>query len=299
MAKTYLTVSLAVLSYGLYYPAIAFLLLYMSPLVLGAFRLFMASLIFLILIAATSSWQKITRRAWPHLLILAICGYFLNAVIYNFGIQFCDAITGALVFSLSPLLSAIFARLILKEDFSGWKVIGSLIALSGVFFVVGKGMGPRFSIGIAILFLGAAGYGFAMISAKYAVKELGALCTTGYATAMAAVIAVPLALVVPGEIFVAMPASNWLLLVATGFILVINIFWNRAIQVIGVVKTTVFNNISPVIAMLASAVFLNQEILLVQIGGALLILLGVSAVVLSREKEGVSPGTSRGIWRED
>ncbi len=228
--------------------------------------------------------KPVSRKILPHLLNLAVCGYFLNAVIYNFGIQYCDAVTGALVFSTSPLLSAIFARLILKEDFSRWKIIGSLLALAGVFFVVSKGGGLSFSFGLGILFLGATGYGFAMISTKILVKEMGSLCTTAYATGIAAVMAIPLALALPGPTFVPMPASHWLILIGTSFILMINFYWNRAIQIIGVVKTTVCNNASPVITMLVSAVFLDQMVLPVQIIGAGLILVGVSFVVLNKGK---------------
>ncbi len=55
MVKTYLTVAGAVLLYGLYYPAVSFLLGTMEPVVIGAFRLTLAASFFLILVVATSS----------------------------------------------------------------------------------------------------------------------------------------------------------------------------------------------------------------------------------------------------
>ncbi len=284
MVKTYSPLILVVLAYGVYYPVISFLLGTLSPLAIGAYRLLIASVLFALMLTFTSSWKRVPKQLFLHLLCLAVAGYYLNAVIYNFGLKFCDAVTGALVFSLSPLLSAVFARIILKEDFSGWKIAGSVIALTGVFLVVGRGTGVNFSLGLLILFIGAAGYGLAMISAKYLVEVLGFLAATAYATFIAAALASVTLLLSPSPVFTHLPLFETVLLLASSLILVSNLIWNRAIPIVGVVKTTVLNNISPVVTMVTSAVFLGDEILPIQIGGALLILAGVSSVVLAKGK---------------
>ncbi|KNF08323.1 permease of the drug/metabolite transporter (DMT) superfamily [Gottschalkia purinilytica] len=53
------------------------------------------------------------------------------------------------------------------------------------------------------------------------------------------------------------------------------VMWNKSISIIGVVKTSTYVYLSPVITMIASSLILKEKVTLIAISGMLLILLGV------------------------
>ncbi|WP_246311118.1 DMT family transporter [Paenibacillus xylanilyticus] len=84
---------------------------------------------------------RLTSQDIIYLIPLAFIGMLLHQVSFFTGLQTIDATTSSLILSLFPIFTALLARLFLKEPFTLRMVVGSLVALIGVFFVVSQGRG--------------------------------------------------------------------------------------------------------------------------------------------------------------
>ena len=82
--------------------------------------------------------------------------------------------------------------------------------------------------------------------------------------------------------------TSWLMLVASSLLAltVAYLIWTTAVQRIGSARTSVYSNLTPVVAMAIGAVLLGERVSRWQLAGATLILTGVAVARLR-------PGTAR------
>ena len=236
-------------------------------------------------------------QKWQHELLFALAGltgvslYFLME---NIALTYISASLVGVIVAAAPLFTALVAAVVLREKLSRWFFLGFVCAIAGVAMTSLAGVSelnldPR---GVLL------GVGAAFVWGVYSVivRKLGAM---GYRT-------VPLTCRIFGYglLFLLVPAllegfpaplSAWteplhvanllflgLLASATCFVT-----WNRAVFLLGPVKTSAYIYATPVITIISSALILHETMTPIMWLGTVLALAGL---VLSERREKPADG---------
>jgi drug/metabolite transporter (DMT)-like permease len=255
-----------------------------APMLLSALRLTATSLCLLSYAWATSKLGKLAKRDWWLLIPLAVFGTLLNQIAFFTGLQTVDATTAALILSLAPLSIAMLARIFLKEVFSLQMAVGSVIAIAGVFFVVGKSGGIHISVGILFMFAAMITFAISVIIMRKLTERIDAFSATLYSTVIGSGLVIPTALIKEPVHQVSPHLWAWLLLFASGIIMqgLCSVIWNMQLQRVGAGKAAIFLNLQPFVAMVVGYLLLGTAVTGTQIIGSLLIVGGVVLATLQR-----------------
>ena len=104
------------------------------PLSLGFFRLAFAAVIAAVFFIPRG-YLRIQRKDIPVFILIGLFGSSLNMAFFLFGLQHTTAMTAQAIFTATPVFTAIFAYLILKERIQLVQVIGVAIGLAGSLFI--------------------------------------------------------------------------------------------------------------------------------------------------------------------
>lgn len=222
-------------------------------------------------------------------LCMGLCGASLYFLAENCALEITHASNVALIVTTAPLLTIIFARLMLKsEPFSRLRVVGSLIALAGVFLVVFNGnfildLNP---LGDVLSLVAAVTWAFYSIFTKLISGKYPILLITRKVFFYGIVTILPYFLIHPlqwqPELFLRPAVFGNLLFLGVIASSLCFFLWNEAIKHLGAVKTNNYIYFMVIITMFTSWLVLHEQITVYAIGGAALILSGVYVAELKK-----------------
>ena len=162
----------AVALWGLAFPLIQIGLEDFSPIMLGFLRFVLASALMLVFIVLMYSFEQVAttvRKEWKPLLILGLLYVAIPNVAQNIGLQGGTSSIASVIQSSGPVMTLIFAVLLLKERMTSMKALGTVVAMTGTVLLVASGgislQDEDFTSNVFIL-ISAASYGLAWVSAK-------------------------------------------------------------------------------------------------------------------------------------
>ncbi len=162
----------AVALWGLAFPLIQQGLLDFSPIMLGFVRFVLASAVILLVIAIRYPVAEIIgtlRREWRMLLVFGFLYVTLPNVAQNLAMQNDVSSIASVIQSSGPMMTLLFAVLLLKESFTRMKGLGTAIAMSGTVLLIASGgisLQNEGFVANLLIFTSAASYGLAWVSAK-------------------------------------------------------------------------------------------------------------------------------------
>lgn len=221
---------------------------------------------FVALLIASRGWMRAKERKHEALFALAgLTGVTLYFLMENIALTYISASLVGIIVAAAPLFTALFAALLLHEKLGHWFFCGFVCAMAGIALVSMAGVSElHFSPLGALL-----GVGAALVWGVYSViiRYLG---SAGYAT-------VPLTcrvfgygllfLLIPAflEGFPAGPAA-WLepvhlanlLFLGLGASATCFVTWNRAVFLLGPVRTSAYIYATPIVTIVSSALILHE-----------------------------------------
>jgi drug/metabolite transporter (DMT)-like permease len=216
------------------------------------------------------------------LALMGICGGSLYFIAENTALKITLASNVALLLATLPILTAVASHILLKsEKLNRFLMQGSLIALFGVVLVVYNGhfvlqihpAGDLLTLAAALLWT------FYTILLKFMGGKYSTLLITRKIFFYGLLTLLPLFLVQPlmTDFSVLSRPAVWgnLLFLGLAASLFCYFMWNMAVAKLGAIRTTHYLYIVPPVAMITSAVVINETITLAAIAGAVLILTGV------------------------
>jgi drug/metabolite transporter (DMT)-like permease len=222
---------------------------------------------------------KVTRKQFVQLALLGFTGIFAYSFFFFTGLRHVKASHGALIVALNPVLVMLISALIGKEKISGIKILGLLISLGGTAIVIARGdimdLVTMFTWGDALMLGCPISWAFYTYFAKDALKFASPLQASTWAILTGMMFIV---FFVPFEPFpLEVDWQVWLAIVYLGICgSVLGFVWYyEGIKAIGPVKTSAFNNLIPIFAMLLSVVFLGETIHGYMIYGSAMVIGGV------------------------
>lgn len=245
----------------------------------NALRLLVASALFLAVIAV-KGWPTLTRKDWLQLLAIGFLGHFVYQLCFMGGLARTTASNSSLILGCSPVAVALASGLAGQEKVARVQWLGAAISVVGIYLVVGTGAHFSGSSHTGdLLTLGAVACWTAYtVGSRPLLEKFSPLVVTGLTMAVGTALYVPVALPELLRLDVArVPIWAWAS-VAFSAILALNVaylIWYTSVLRIGNVRTSVYSNVTPIIAMAVAAVFLGEHLTLSNVGGAAAILSGV------------------------
>lgn len=224
---------------------------------------------------------RMAKQQWGWVAAMGLCGFTLFQAGSNIAQTYTTATQAAIIQSIIPVLTAILAAVVLREQPSIRRVAGIALSLIGVFAVVlvaspsERARNPL--LGGAIM-LGAVGMWaiYTVLAKRLAGADV--LDVTAYSTAFGALFLLPLALIESdGPVLPAISARGWLSIVYLGVLssATANLLYNRALIHLDANQTATFINLVPIVGVAVAVLFLGEPLIGWQLAGAAVTLLGV------------------------
>jgi drug/metabolite transporter (DMT)-like permease len=266
--------------WGCNYPVSAYLLQGFSPVFLSTVRICFTSL-FLIIVALFSKGLKWpTSKEWKYLAGVGIFGTLINQTFYFTGLHHTTPANASLIIALAPIATILLERIIFKVKLTVKKALGAFISLLGVFSIIGVGNGTfGISFGDFNIFIAMICLSISILFIRGLSQTMPSFVVTIYATVLGGVLMIPAAgveHVVSGTV-ISHSIFMWILLAFAGIIAqgLAGFWWNGGVAKVGAGTASMFMNLQPFAAILASHFILGDHISLTQIIGGLLVLAGV------------------------
>lgn len=246
-------------------------------------RMLLAGLILLIVSLSIRKLQKIEKKDWPLIFLMALFEPFIYFIGESFGMKLTGSPTiSAVIIATIPLFTLISGQVFFKEQINRLNIIGIIATLPGIFLMVMKN--SSFSVdywyGILFLFLavfGAVGYSTCV---KKLTDRYNSFTISTYQFLIAAAYFLPLYLcfdmkkmplsqLLNADIIIPL-LSLALLCSCLAFVLYIN-----AIKGLGVTKAAVFSTLIPAISAFGAYMAGHETFTPLQILGIAIVILGV------------------------
>jgi drug/metabolite transporter (DMT)-like permease len=219
--------------------------------------------------------------------LLTILMSFSGIIAYNYfffnALSLLPASRASLLVSINPIIILLLSVLFYGEKLTPIKVLGVLLSLFGAVVVISRGnishlfdsfgRGEIFAIGCPV------SWAIYSILNKQLMNTQTPLFTTMMSSILGVICLLPLAQN-DGLYFSNLPQNAWLCLAYLGLAgTVLGFVWYaEGIETVGIVKTSIFNNLVPVFGVLLSVVILKEEVSFSVLFGGLLVLLGIALV---------------------
>lgn len=256
----------------------------LAPLTVGAWRYLLASLC----LGALVWWREgglpwLKPREWLTLALAGSIGIALYNLCFLYGLQRIEAGRGALVVALNPVLVALLAWLFGGESMNGRKAAGILTALAGCLLVIGKGEPQallRGDVGVGELLIVGCVICWTVYTfvGRRATATRSPLVATFYASLIGGILLWLAALTQPETLWPGALWRGWAAILFLGlFGTALAFTWYaEGVQRLGAGRAAAFINLVPVAAVLLAAWLLGERLILAELAGGALVLLGVT-----------------------
>ena len=258
-----------------------------EPLAFNALRFTCAAAAVWLLIRGTGRQLLPRRKDWGIVVLLAIVGHVFFQVGFIFGLDLTLTGNAALLLSTSPVWVLVISFSMGRERLNPAIVGGVLTTIAGMAILITGGAQQVGSARLGDLLVLSAALSWAAytVFAERMVRRRGALHMTAW-TLWAGLPFIVLA-GVPGLIrmdWTAVSLKAWLGVVYAGVfaIGIAYLLWYRGVRVIGQNRTSVYQNLVPVLALVSAWLWLAETPTTQQLIGAGVILSGVVAARRSR-----------------
>jgi drug/metabolite transporter (DMT)-like permease len=256
-----------------------------APVAFMTLRFIIPAILFALILFFTDRSFTVSQCDWAWLAVAGFAGTTLYQPFFLFGLQFSDVSDAALIIATTPAFVAILNRALGREHLAprGW--LGIVIAFAGVAFSLSGnrdfGFNPEMLFGYLLVLLSNLSWATYVVLAAPLMQRHPPLRVTALSTILGAI---PLVLFNAP----ALATQNWggvdwhgwsgILFSSVLGVVVAFVIWNLAVQKIGAARTAIYQNLTPVIAMLTAVMLLGKEITLVKVIGTVIILFGVQLV---------------------
>ena len=258
-----------------------------NPVLLTFLRNIVSLCAMLIMFLVREKRVKVERKDFKQLVFLSFLAVPMNQFLYLYGIKFTIASNGALLYGTTPAIILILSYVILKEEMTRKKIIGVMVALTGISIVMferGIDFTSDYFYGNVMIFLAVIAWALFAIYGKQLVKKYGAFHITVLSMIGGAIMFLPVGIIdlsIHG--MPSLTAGNWgsILYLSLGTSVVAYMLWFYALGRMDTTKVAVFANAQPIFTTILAVLFLDQPLTAAfLIGGAITI----SGVVLTQRK---------------
>ncbi len=232
--------------------------------------------------AKKESSSTLSSRQWFYLILLGILGYYLSSLFDFVGLQYVSAGLERLILFLYPTFSVLINTFIYKTKLNKIQIIALVLTYLGIGIAYIGEMkidtsNPNFYFGSFMIFLCAITYSFYLVGTGRMIPKVGVTRYTAYAM-----------LAATGGIFIHFlltkniqqipftPTLIWYsIALATIATVLPSFLMSNGMKKIGSNNVSIITSIGPVSTIIQAHFFLGENIIMPQIIGTLLVIIGV------------------------
>ncbi len=231
---------------------------------------------------------RLSPKDFAYLLYVGILGIPLSMLFFQLGVMNSNASTAAVLISINPLFTMVFAHFMTEEKLKKNNVLVLAIGLLGILSMIKPWdlQEGNTVIGILFMLLAAIFFGWYTVAGKISVKKMGIMAQTSISFIFGSLVLLVIMLFM-GKPIVAGVAENWL---AVGYISVfvtgLGYFsYFMAIKLSDATTGSIAFFLKPAIAPVMAVIFLGEDILWNTYLGIGLILLASWLNIQGKRKE--------------
>jgi drug/metabolite transporter (DMT)-like permease len=274
---------LVAIVWGINPPAIKLGLQYIAPQPYNVARFIVASLVALFALWLSGTYRRVSRAdLWTFCRVSAF-GFFIFQVLLTEGIQRTTSGNASFMLCLMPVSVLLINKFYGLEQITRPVVVGIAFSLAGVALIV-IGAGRELSLasdhllGTLLILVAQVAYAYYMVFSKELLARYSSYQVTAYLIVMTSVML--LALSAPDVMRVQwtqVPAIAWTSVLFSGILglCIGNFLWIWGSGIIGTSRVAIFNNLSPVFAVITAYFLLGETFGLLQAAGAACVFAGV------------------------
>ncbi|HCZ0423790.1 TPA: DMT family transporter [Staphylococcus aureus] len=275
---TFLSYLFTIILWGSAFPMIKIALNDFSAESLSAFRLILATIILLPFVII-KKLPTPELRDTPVIFILGFCGFVIYHTALNFGETLISAGISGILVSTTPIFSSALAYIFLKEHFSKWNWLSSLVAFIGISIIsISKDDYTTINVlGVFIILLASFSESLYFTFQKKYIEKYGFIAFTLY-TIMASS---PFMLIFIPEIINDIHGATFTSIVSVLYLAIFPtiipyVLLAYIVKSVGVSDATMSLYLTPIVSLLLSYLLLDELPTTLAIIGGLITLLGVS-----------------------
>ena len=285
LGRADLYVLTVVLIWGSVFSVVKFTLLEIDPLALVTVRFAATAVLLLAVVWRLEGRPVIERRDWPAVAVVGIVGVGLYQVFFTVGIDLTTASNSSLIIASAPIWVALLAAGMGYETIRLRQAVGIALSFLGVLMVIRVGSG-EFSLSSEslrgdLLSLGAAvTTALSLVVSKAPLKRHSALRLMAVGMVLATgIVLLPIGIVPTlQQDWRSVSLASWL---GLGYAVVFSsviayVLFYAGVAHLGPVRTAVYGNLIPVVAVSTAAVTLGERLTPGHLLGAAVILLGIT-----------------------
>ncbi|HDG4479357.1 TPA: DMT family transporter [Staphylococcus aureus] len=275
---TFLSYLFTIILWGSAFPIIKIALNDFSAESLSAFRLILATIILLPFVII-KKLPTPELRDIPVIFILGFCGFVIHHTALNFGETLISAGISGILVSTTPIFSSALAYIFLKEHFSKWNWLSSLVAFIGISIIsISKDDYTTINVlGVFIILLASFSESLYFTFQKKYIEKYGFIAFTLY-TIMASS---PFMLIFIPEIINDIHGATFTSIVSVLYLAIFPtiipyVLLAYIVKSVGVSDATMSLYLTPIVSLLLSYLLLDELPTTLAIIGGIITLLGVS-----------------------
>ncbi|HAR7403740.1 DMT family transporter [Staphylococcus aureus] len=275
---TFLSYLFTIILWGSAFPMIKIALNDFSVESLSAFRLILATIILLPFVII-KKLPTPELRDIPVIFILGFCGFVIYHTALNFGETLISAGISGILVSTTPIFSSALAYIFLKEHFSKWNWLSSLVAFIGISIIsISKDDYTTINVlGVLIILLASFSESLYFTFQKKYIEKYGFIAFTLY-TIMASS---PFMLIFIPEIINDIHGATFTSIVSVLYLAIFPtiipyVLLAYIVKSVGVSDATMSLYLTPIVSLLLSYLLLDELPTTLAIIGGIITLLGVS-----------------------
>ncbi|HHO6068614.1 TPA: DMT family transporter [Staphylococcus aureus] len=275
---TFLSYLFTIILWGSAFPMIKIALNDFSAESLSAFRLILATIILLPFVII-KKLPTPELRDIPVIFILGFCGFVIYHTALNFGETLISAGISGILVSTTPIFSSALAYIFLKEHFSKWNWLSSLVAFIGISIIsISKDDYTTINVlGVFIILLASFSESLYFTFQKKYIEKYGFIAFTLY-TIMASS---PFMLIFIPEIINDIHGATFTSIVSVLYLAIFPtiipyVLLAYIVKSVGVSDATTSLYLTPIVSLLLSYLLLDELPTTLAIIGGIITLLGVS-----------------------
>ena len=261
-----------------------------DPYSFNSIRFLLAAGLIWLIILWKKAWFSIPRKDWVPLILIGLIGNLLYQWLFIVGINLTLSANAAVMLGTIPIWIAIFSHFFTDDKMNLMKLIGVILAFAGVAAIVAGGENPLSFVsdtftGDVIIVLAAITWAVYTIRSKRFLQNYTPLQFSGVMTTVGAVFLTGLMFISPGTTewsAVSLPAYGGMVYSGALSIGLAYLIWNNGIVEVGPVKTSVYQNLVPVLGLIFGIVLLNESLMPIQYAGSAVVVLGIVITRRSR-----------------
>jgi drug/metabolite transporter (DMT)-like permease len=222
----------------------------------------------------------LTRIDRIQLLLLGLVGTFLYQLCFVAAVRRTSVGNGSLIIALSPIVISMMSAFVGHERIRPMRWVGVVLALLGVYFVVGHGVdfSGQTLRGDLLMLGGVVCWATYSVASQPILRRHSPLLVIALTFSVGAMsyllVMMPILLTVDWG---AVSAFSWFLMFTSAF-LALNVsywIWYTGLQRLGGSRTSVYSYLTPIVAIIVAAIWLGEPISSNQVAGAAAIFAGL------------------------